>query len=394
MGWLSDTWESVKENASDICHGVLDVAGFIPVLGAVPDLLNAGIYALEGNALDAGMSLVAAVPGVGDIGAAVGKGGKYLFKGGKWLLGKGKKLFKGGGKLLKALKKSKFLGKLGNLLGKMKVGAKALFNKGKEKGKALFDKIASKFKRGCKNGNGCFVENTLVWTEEGLKNIQEIKKGELIYSKDEKKGKVGLKQVKRVFESKVHTIYTIQIGDTEEVQTTNYHPFYVKEKGWVCAIQLQVGDELCTIEGDIKKVTSVEKKRWEDGVYVYNFEVEDWVSYFVSEEGVYVHNRCKSPKGNGGKNGKYEKADYHGSKNNAVKNKAPNKGQEALDNSVPISPNTTRRVGISDDEIAVFDETTTGVFHGHVRSWDELSEPMKAALRKAGMVTKKGKIIK
>lgn len=290
MGWLSDTWESVKENASDICHGVLDVAGFIPVLGAVPDLLNAGIYALEGNALDAGMSLVAAVPGVGDIGAAVGKGGKYLFKGGKWLLGKGKKLFKGGGKLLKALKKSKFLGKLGNLLGKMKVGAKALFNKGKEKGKALFDKIASKFKRGCKNGNGCFVENTLVWTEEGLKNIQEIKKGELIYSKDEKKGKVGLKQVKRVFESKVHTIYTIQIGDTEEVQTTNYHPFYVKEKGWVCAIQLQVGDELCTIEGDVKKVSSIKKERWEEGIFVYNFEVEDWESYFVSGLGVYIHN--------------------------------------------------------------------------------------------------------
>ena len=97
----------------------------------------------------------------------------------------------------------------------------------------------------------------------------------------------------------------------------------------------------------------------------------------------------------GGKctNGIYEKADYHGNKNNPVKNKAPNMGQEALENSVSISPNTTRRVGISDGEIVVFDETTKGVFHGHVRSWNELSEPMKAALRKAGMVTKKGKII-
>ena len=92
-------------------------------------------------------------------------------------------------------------------------------------------------------------------------------------------------------------------------------------------------------------------------------------------------------------NGIYEKADYHGKKNNAVKNKAPNKGQEALDNSVEIGPNTTRRVGISDGEIVVFDETTSGIFHGHVRSWNELSEQMKAALRKAGMVNKKGKII-
>ncbi|WP_330410898.1 hypothetical protein, partial [Lachnotalea glycerini] len=95
-----------------------------------------------------------------------------------------------------------------------------------------------------------------------------------------------------------------------------------------------------------------------------------------------------------GKNGTYEKADYHGKTNNAVKNKAPNNGQEALDNSVSIGKNTTRRVGISDGEIVVLDETTKGVFHGHVRSWSELSEPMKAALKKAGMVTKKGKIIK
>lgn len=65
-----------------------------------------------------------------------------------------------------------------------------------------------------------------------------------------------------------------------------------------------------------------------------------------------------------------------------------------MDKSVSIGPNTTRRVGISDGEIVVFDETTSGIFHGHVRSWNELSEQMKASLRKAGMVNKKGKIIK
>ena len=88
----------------------------------------------------------------------------------------------------------------------------------------------------------------------------------------------------------------------------------------------------------------------------------------------------------------YEKADYHGKVNKVKKNKAPNNGQEALDNSVPIGPNTTRRIGVSDGEIVVFDETIDGVFHGHVRSWDELTEPMKSALRKAGMTNKKGKI--
>lgn len=295
MGWLSDTWESVKENASDICHGVLDVAGFIPVLGAVPDLLNAGIYALEGNALDAGMSLVAAVPGVGDIGAAVGKGGKYLFKGGKWLLGKGKKLFKGGGKLLKALKKSKFLGKLGGwILGKIETGAKWI-----KKGKEYFNKATKKIKEMLKKTH-CFVEDTLIWTKDGLVEIQKIKSGDLIYAKNEKTGEVGLKKVKKTVIGQSHTIYRIGIGDYDIIQTTNYHRFYVEERGWVCAIQLQKGDQLCTMEGKHIEITSIEKERREEGKAVYNFVVEDWESYFVSEVGIYVHNdRCKPPLENG-----------------------------------------------------------------------------------------------
>lgn len=47
-------------------HGALDVAGFIPGLGAVPDLINAGIYAAEGDLANASLSALAAVPAVGD----------------------------------------------------------------------------------------------------------------------------------------------------------------------------------------------------------------------------------------------------------------------------------------------------------------------------------------
>lgn len=53
-------------SAMDIVHGALDIAGFIPVLGAVPDGINAGIYALEGDWSNAGLSAVAMVPGWGD----------------------------------------------------------------------------------------------------------------------------------------------------------------------------------------------------------------------------------------------------------------------------------------------------------------------------------------
>ena len=68
-----------KRWGSDVVHGALDVAGFVPVLGAIPDVINAGVYAAEGDYVQAGISLVAAVPGAGDAVAA----GNIAVKAGK-----------------------------------------------------------------------------------------------------------------------------------------------------------------------------------------------------------------------------------------------------------------------------------------------------------------------
>lgn len=102
-------------------------------------------------------------------------------------------------------------------------------------------------------------------------------------------------------------------------------------------------------------------------------------------------------KGNGDlysyKNGKYEKADYHSGQTTGKKNPAPKDGQFALDNSVSIGENTTRRVGIdSNGDFVVFDETASGTFHGHVRTWNSsngnqgLTQAMKNALYDAGYI--------
>jgi len=91
----------------------------------------------------------------------------------------------------------------------------------------------------------------------------------------------------------------------------------------------------------------------------------------------------------------YEGASYHGKVDNAVKNRGPVHGQEALDLSIPIKPTTTARVGIDYEksEFVVFMEHRPGKFHGHVRSWSELNAEMKAALIKTKMTTDRGKII-
>nr|WKF59092.1 hypothetical protein HUO10_003601 [Paraburkholderia busanensis] len=69
-------------------HGGLDAAGLIPWLGAVPDLLNAGIYNAEGDFVNAGISAVAAIPVMGDAALA----GKCAAKGGELAVKEGEKL--------------------------------------------------------------------------------------------------------------------------------------------------------------------------------------------------------------------------------------------------------------------------------------------------------------
>lgn len=61
-----------KRWGSAVTHGVLDVVGMIPVIGEPANLIGAGIYALEGDLVSAGMDLAAMWPAGGQ-GATVAK---------------------------------------------------------------------------------------------------------------------------------------------------------------------------------------------------------------------------------------------------------------------------------------------------------------------------------
>ena len=74
-----------RPNASEVVDGIqaaLDVAGMVPVLGAAPDIANAAISAVRGRWVDAGVSLLAAVPAVGDVvgGAKIARNGYKIAK--------------------------------------------------------------------------------------------------------------------------------------------------------------------------------------------------------------------------------------------------------------------------------------------------------------------------
>ena len=69
--------ENKKSSFIKKAHTVLDVAGFIPGLGAIPDVANGLIYLCEGDFANMGISFLAAIPGFGDAAAGSLKAVKY-----------------------------------------------------------------------------------------------------------------------------------------------------------------------------------------------------------------------------------------------------------------------------------------------------------------------------
>ena len=81
----------------------------------------------------------------------------------------------------------------------------------------------------------------------------------------------------------------------EEIVTTPTHPFYNPQKGWTSAAKLRAGDILVLLNGEYAILEQIQHELLESPIQVYNFQVEDFHTYYVGNTGVLVHNAC-SPK--------------------------------------------------------------------------------------------------
>ena len=82
----------------------------------------------------------------------------------------------------------------------------------------------------------------------------------------------------------------------EEIVTTVDHPFYVKNQGFIKAGELIVGDELLDVNGNVLLVENFDVQLTDEPVKVYNFQVEDFHTYYVGENNILVHNAGKEYK--------------------------------------------------------------------------------------------------
>ena len=137
----------------------------------------------------------------------------------------------------------------------------------------------------------CFVAGTLVKAESGDVPIEQIKAGDLVWAWDEETGDVALKRVVETYPNQSDELIHVFVNG-EEIITTPTHPFYSPVKGWTEACKLRAGDILVTVNGEYVVVEKIQHEILETPIAVYNFQVEDYHTYYVATSGVLVHNMC------------------------------------------------------------------------------------------------------
>ena len=138
--------------------------------------------------------------------------------------------------------------------------------------------------------NMCFVEGTMVLTAAGLVSIESIAVGDMVIASDPETGETTEKEVKNTFINETEELAHVFV-DGEEIVCTPGHKFYAPERGWTSAIELRAGDQLQLVNGEYVTVEKVQHELLEELVKVYNFEVEDFHTYYVGTDvQVLVHN--------------------------------------------------------------------------------------------------------
>ena len=262
-------------------HDILDLLGMLPGIGFVFDGINAAWYAQEGDYYNAACSLVSALPGAGDALGVFAKTGKSC-------------------KLVTAFHKT---GSAGNLmigsyeLGKTAdkyISGDASFTWEEIKGDLFKVAMTGTSMWGSAKDFGtsyCFVAGTLVTTEDGQEPIEEIEVGDKVLSEDETTGEVAVKTVTETYINETDELIHIGVNG-ETISATPTHPFYVDKLGWTLARSLRAGDVLVLSNGELVTVEWVQHEILESPIKVYNFEVEEFHTYFVGENGIFVHNGC------------------------------------------------------------------------------------------------------
>ena len=193
----------------------------------------------------------------------------------------------------------KGLSKLGK--GTLKLATKEGRQLAKDFFKKTIDDIAAAAGKACVHA--CFAAGTPVLTERGVIGIEYICVGDMVWSFNNTTKEYGYKRVTKTFTRYSESLVALTIGK-EVIEVTAEHPFFINGQ-WLAAGFIKVGDIVHLHDGSVTIVKNVRVigkavilqpadiiEEDDSLTCVYNFEVEDWHTYFVGTAGILTHNKC------------------------------------------------------------------------------------------------------
>ncbi|MDQ1163140.1 hypothetical protein QE422_003508 [Chryseobacterium sp. SORGH_AS 447] len=140
----------------------------------------------------------------------------------------------------------------------------------------------------------CFPAGTKVHTVNGLADIENLFEGNLVLTYNELTKEQEYKPILKKHERFTLQMLTIELPTGEFVRVTPEHRFFCNDE-WIEARDLQPGDVLHLKGGDYTTVISIETLPHYEKVF--NFDIEGNENYYVTEDGILVHNGYKPEAG-------------------------------------------------------------------------------------------------
>ena len=136
----------------------------------------------------------------------------------------------------------------------------------------------------------CFPAGTKVHTQWGLADIEKLEVGVPVLTYNEETGEQEYKKVKKVMRRMTRRMCALELSNGTTLEVTPEHRFFSNGE-WTPIEELNVNDTLQLKDNSIVVIEN--KIIFPTFVEVYNLEIEDNENYYVTEEGVLVHNGCR-----------------------------------------------------------------------------------------------------